>query len=55
MIIKAKKKHNINLKTSFMIGDQKSDEMCAKKAKVIFFYKKNNFNKDIKKILKKFD
>ena len=38
-----------------MIGDQKSDEMCAKKAKVIFFYKKNNLLKDIKKILKKFD
>ena len=55
MILKAKKKHNINLKTSFMIGDQKSDEMCAKKAKVIFFYKKNNLLKDIKKILKKFD
>ena len=38
-----------------MIGDQKTDEICAKKAKVIFFYKKNNLLKDIKKILKKFD
>ena len=40
MILKAKYKHNINLSKSFMIGDQKSDEDCAKKAKVIFFYKK---------------
>ena len=53
MILKAKYKHNINLSKSFMIGDQKSDEDCAKKAKVIFFYKKNNLLKDIKKILKK--
>ena len=53
MILKAKKKHNINLKSSFMIGDQQSDEICAKKAKVNFFYKKNNLLKDVKKILKK--
>ena len=53
MILKAKKKHNINLKNSFMIGDQKSDEICAKKVKVNFFYKKNNLLKDIKIILKK--
>ena len=53
MILKAKDKHNINLNKSFMIGDQKSDELCAKKAKVIFFYKKNNLLKQVKKILQK--
>lgn len=53
MILKAKKKHNIDLKNSFMIGDQKSDEVCAKRVKLNFFYKKNNLLKDIKIILKK--
>ena len=53
MIYKAQKKHNIDLERSFMIGDQRSDEICAKKAKVKFFYKKNNLLKDIKIILTK--
>ncbi len=54
MIYKAQKKHNIDLERSFMIGDQRSDEVCAKRAKVKFFYKKNNLLKDIKIILNKF-
>ena len=48
MILKAKYKHNINLNKSFMIGDQKVMNF-VQKAKVIFFYKKNDLLKDIKK------
>ena len=53
MIIKAFKKYNIIKEKSFMIGDTKSDLICAKKAKIKFFFKKNNLLKDIKKIIKK--
>lgn len=39
MLIKAKKKHNICLGESFLIGDKKSDIMCGKRAKL-----KKSFN-----------
>ena len=35
-----------------MVGDSKSDQICAKKAKIKFFFKKNNLLKDVKKIIK---
>lgn len=42
---------DINLYKSFMIGDNKSDFLCAKKSKIQFFYATNDFNKQIKKII----
>ena len=39
MIIKAKKKWNIDNKKSFMIGDKKIDLLAAKNADLKFYYK----------------
>ena len=39
---------NIDIKKSFMIGDSKSDEDCAKKTKIKFIYSDDNFYKKIK-------
>jgi D-glycero-D-manno-heptose 1,7-bisphosphate phosphatase len=39
MIIKAKKKWNIDNKKSFMIGDKKIDLLAAKNAGLKFYYK----------------
>ena len=46
MFQKAKKKWNIDLKNSFMIGDQKTDMEFAKKAKIkgYMFKKKKSFS-----------
>lgn len=52
MFQKAKKKWNIDLKNSFMIGDQKTDMEFAKKAKIKgYMFKKTNLFQFIKKIL----
>ena len=40
MLEKAIKKWNIDRSSSYMIGDQKSDMLSAKKSKIKFFYKK---------------
>ena len=53
MIKKILKKWNVNLKKSFMLGDQISDELAAKKSGLYFEYVKNNFYKQVKKIEKK--
>ena len=53
MLLKAIKKYNIEKEKSFMIGDTKSDQICANRAKIKFFFKRNNLLKDIRKILKK--
>ena len=52
MLLKAIKKYNIQKRKSFMIGDSGSDQICAKRAGIKFFFKKNNLLKDIKKIIK---
>ena len=39
---------NIDTKKSFMIGDSKSDEDCAKKTEIKFIYSDDNFSKKIK-------
>jgi D-glycero-D-manno-heptose 1,7-bisphosphate phosphatase len=54
MIIKAKKKFNLNKKNCFMIGDKKTDKIAAKRANIKFFYKKKLLLKQVKNILKKF-
>ena len=42
----------IDKKRSFMIGDKISDEMCAKKSNLKYYYSERNFELQIKKILK---
>ena len=44
----------VDKQNSFMIGDKISDELCAKKSKVNFFYTKNDFFKQVKKICNNF-
>lgn len=46
---------NIDRKKSFMIGDRHKDYLAAKKSKLIFEYAKENFEKQIDKILLKFN
>lgn len=54
MLIKAILKWNINLKSSFFIGDSKTDFMAAKKVGVKFYYKdKVSLLNQFKKILNK--
>jgi|TARA_B110000027_G_scaffold88009_1_gene93271 D-glycero-D-manno-heptose 1,7-bisphosphate phosphatase len=52
MIMQLKKKWDVNLKKSFMIGDKESDKICAKKSNLYFEYATKNFYTQIKKILK---
>ena len=51
MILNLYKNWDINLKKSFMIGDKLTDEICAKKSQLKFYYAKKNFNIQIKEIL----
>ena len=52
MIKRIDKNWHINLKKSFMIGDQVSDQICAKKSKLYFEFAKKNFYSQIKNIIK---
>ena len=45
------KNWDIDVKKSFMIGDQIKDFLCAKKSKLRFFYAKKNFFLQIKNII----
>jgi D-glycero-D-manno-heptose 1,7-bisphosphate phosphatase len=51
MILNIFKTHEIDLKNSFMIGDKKIDQICAKKSGLKFFYPKEDFCRLIKKII----
>ncbi len=54
MLISAIKKYKLRTRECFMIGDNISDYMCAKKSQIFFEYKKNySLDKQILKILKK--
>ena len=44
----------VDKQNSFMIGDKISDELCAKRSKINFFYAKNDFYKQVKKICNNF-
>ena len=46
------KKNNIDLKKSFMIGDQKSDQLAALKTNLKFFYVESDLLWQIKRIHK---
>ena len=48
MIEKILSTWNIDTKKSYMIGDSKSDENCAKKSKIKFLHSDSDFNKSIK-------
>ena len=51
MITNILKNYSINLKKSFMIGDKITDEICAKKSKLKFFYNKKNFLGLVEKVI----
>lgn len=51
MIKKIFNNWHINLKKSFFIGDQISDEICANKSGIKFYYTKKNFFNLVKEIL----
>ena len=53
MIKKIFKEWNIDKKSSFMLGDKKTDMLAAKKSKIYFEYVKSNFYIQIKNIEKK--
>ena len=53
MIRKLKKKWNIDIKKSFMIGDKKSDKLAAQRSALYFEYVKRNFYRQVKNIDKK--
>ena len=55
MIINIFDKFLIDKKNSFMIGDKVTDEHCAKKSKLNFFYAENNFSNQVNNIIKKFN
>ena len=52
MIIDLIKEWDIDLRKSFMIGDKKKDQLCAKKSKIRFEYAEKNFFDQINSILK---
>jgi len=53
MIKKIVKEWNVDIKKSFMLGDNKKDELAAKKTKLYFEYVKSDFYLQVKKILRK--
>jgi D-glycero-D-manno-heptose 1,7-bisphosphate phosphatase len=53
MIKEIFKKWPTDIKKSFMIGDKKSDKLCAKKSGLYFEFAKKKFFTQIKNILKK--
>lgn len=55
MIKKALKKYKLKSEQCFMIGDQSSDYLCAKKSNIKFEYKKKfQLDKQVKKIIEKY-
>ena len=54
MIKSIQKAWPINMKKSFMIGDQKTDEICANKSNLNFEYVSTNTYKQLKRLITKF-
>ena len=52
MILDLKKQWDIDLNKSFIIGDKKTDELCATKSKLKFFYATDNLYDQVKSIFK---
>ena len=55
MLKKAIKKWNINIKKSFMVGDNHSDFLAAKKTNIKFIMTDNRLFKKVKNIIKNND
>ena len=56
MILKAKKKYNLDYKNCFMIGDNLTDQLAAKRANIKFFFKKKqSLLTQLKNILKGYE
>ena len=55
MILKAKKKYNLDYKNCFMIGDNLTDQLAAKRANIKFFFKKQSLLTQLKNILKDYE
>ena len=53
MIKKIYKKWNIDIKKSFMIGDNKTDKLAARRSNLYYEYVSNNFYLQVKEIDKK--
>jgi histidinol phosphatase-like enzyme len=53
MIEDLKRKWDVNLSKSFMIGDKLSDEIAAIKSNLYFEYDQNNLLKQVTRIYKK--
>ncbi len=51
MIKKLKFNWPINISKSIMIGDQKSDKICANASGIIFYYREKNLYKQIRKLI----
>ena len=54
MILNIFNKWRVDKKNSFMIGDQNSDKMAAKKSKLLFEFSDNNFYYQIKNLITNF-
>ena len=54
MIKQIRNKWSVKLNESFMIGDQVTDKICAKKSSLYFEYPNKDFLNQVKKIIKKF-
>ena len=52
MIVNLMNKWVVNKKKSFMLGDHKKDQLAAKRSNLFFEYAKNDFNSQIRKIIK---
>ncbi len=52
MIVNLMNKWLVNKKKSFMLGDHKKDRLAAKRSNLFFEYAKNDFNSQIRKIIK---
>ncbi len=51
MILDIMDNWSIDKKKSFMIGDKLSDNQCAKKSKLNFYYAKEDLLKQLKQII----
>lgn len=55
LILRAIKKHKINIKKTFMVGDSVSDMLAAKRANIKFILKRKNLFECVKAGFKKID
>ena len=54
MLVNLMNKWSVNKKKSFMLGDHKKDQLAAEKSNLFFEYANNDFNSQIRRIIKSF-